>query len=59
MISLVEVYKRVEKSVIWVCHMAQKGKQVNFMLYKVEKTFCFCDWFLFNIQCILKRNAKF
>ena len=22
------------------------------LLYKVEKTFCFCDWFLFKRQCI-------
>ena len=29
-ISLVEVYKRVGKSVIWVCERAQKGQQMNF-----------------------------
>ena len=28
-ISLVEVYKRVVKSVIWVCERAQKGKQCS------------------------------
>ena len=30
-ISLVEVYKRVEESVIWVCERAQKGWQTNFV----------------------------
>ena len=30
-ISLVEVYKRVGKSVIWVRERAQKGQQMNFM----------------------------
>ena len=30
-ISLVEVYKRAGKSVIWVCERAQKGQQINFM----------------------------
>ena len=30
-ISLVEVYKRVGKSVIWVSERAQKGQQMNFM----------------------------
>ena len=29
--SLVEVYKRVRKSVIWVCKRAQKGYHMNFM----------------------------
>ena len=30
-ISLVEVFKRVGKSVIWVCEMAQRAEQMNFM----------------------------
>ena len=30
-ILLVEVFKRVEKSVIWVCEMAQRAEQMNFM----------------------------
>ena len=42
-ISLVEVYKREGRSVIWVCKRAQKDKQVNFIIYKVSKTFYFCD----------------
>ena len=59
-ISLVEVYKRVGKSVIWVCKRAQKCKWV-WWLWNIEKTFNFCDWFLFKRQCIFssKREAKF
>ena len=30
-ISPVEVFKRVQKSVIWVCEKAQKGWRMNFM----------------------------
>ena len=30
-ISLVEVYKRVGKSVTWICEGAQKGWRMNFM----------------------------
>ena len=30
-ILLVEVYKRVEKSVIWVRERAQRAEQMNFM----------------------------
>ena len=30
-ISLVEVYKRVGKSVIWVCERAKRAEQMNFM----------------------------
>ena len=33
-ISLVEVYKTLGKSVIWVCERAQKGQQMNFMALK-------------------------
>ena len=28
---LVEVYKRVGESVIWVCHRAQRAEQMNFV----------------------------
>ena len=30
-ILLTEVFKRVGKSVIWVCEMAQRAEQMNFM----------------------------
>ena len=30
-ISLVEGYKRLGKSVFWVCERAQKGEQMNFV----------------------------
>ena len=30
-ILLVEVYRRLRKSVIWVCERAQKGYQMNFI----------------------------
>ena len=30
-ISLVEVYKRVGKSVIWVCERDKRAEQMNFM----------------------------
>ena len=30
-ILLVEVFQRVGKSVIWVCEMAQRAEQMNFM----------------------------
>ena len=30
-ILLVEVFKRAGKSVIWVCEMAQRAEQVDFM----------------------------
>ena len=41
-ISLVEVYERAEKSVIWVGKKAQKSYQIHFMhdCGKVEKTVC-------------------
>ena len=42
-ISLVEVYKRVEKSVIRICERAQKGSQINFMALKSGETFYFFD----------------
>ena len=52
-ISLVEVYQRGGKSVIWVCERAQRANRCQILwLYKVEKTFYFCDWFLFKRQCI-------
>ena len=39
----VEVYERVEKSVIWVCERAQRANTWILWLYKVKKTFYFCD----------------
>ena len=50
-ILLVEVYKTVGKSVIWVCERAQTADRWISWLYKVEKTFCFCVWFI-KWQCI-------
>ena len=45
-ISLVEVYERVEKSVISVGKKAQKSYQIQFMsAEKVEKTICFIFFF--------------
>ena len=40
-ISLVEVYKRVGKPVIWVFKRAQKGQQMNFMALKCRKNVLF------------------
>ena len=51
-ILLVEVYKRAGKSVISVCERAQMANGWILWLYKVEKTFYFCDWFLSKRQCI-------
>ena len=42
-ILLVEVYERVGKSVIWVCERAQRANTWISWLYKVKKTFFFCD----------------
>ena len=42
-ILLVEVYERVGKSVIWVCERAQRANTWILWLYKVKKTFFFCD----------------
>ena len=50
--DLVEVVKRVGKSVIWVCERAHKGYQGILWLYKVKKTFYFWDWLLFKKHCI-------
>ena len=47
-----ELYKKVEKSVIWVCDRAQRANRWMLWLYKVRKTLYFCDWFLFKWQCI-------
>ena len=47
-ILLVEEYERVGKSVIWVCERAQRANRLILWPYKVEKTFYFCDWFLFK-----------
>ena len=47
-----QVYERVGKSVLWVCERAQRANRWILWLYKVEKTFYFCDWFLFKRQCI-------
>ena len=44
-ISLVEVYKRVGKTVISVCQKAQKGQQMHFKTVKVRETYRFCDLF--------------
>ena len=30
-ILLTEVFKRVGKAIIWVCEMAERGEQMNFM----------------------------
>ena len=35
------------KSVIWVCERTQRANRWIVWLYEVEKTFYFCDWFLF------------
>ena len=51
-ILLVEVYERVGKFVIWVCERAHRANRWILWLYKFEKTFYFCDWFLFKRQLI-------
>ena len=43
-----QVYERVGKPVIWVCKMAQRANRSISWLYKVEKTFYFCDLFPFK-----------
>ena len=42
-ILLVEVYRRVGKSVIWVCERTQRDNRYILWLYKVKKMFYFCD----------------
>ena len=42
-ILLVEVYEMVGKSAIWVCERAQRANTWILWLYKVKKTFYFCD----------------
>ena len=49
---LVEVYEREGKSVMRVCERAQRANRWILRLFKVEKTFYFCDWFLFKRQCV-------
>ena len=47
-ISLVDVYERVEKSVISVCKETRKSRLLTVALYgceKVEKLFLYCDIF--------------
>ena len=53
-ISLVEVYERVGKSVTLDSEKAQKGQQIHFKAVKKlrKQTFCFCDLFIFERQCI-------
>ena len=51
---LVVVYERVGKSVIRVCERTQRADRWIVWLYKVEKRFYFCDWFLF-----LKNDSAF
>ena len=55
-ILLVEVFKRARKSVIWVCEMAQRAEQVDFMTFyrtRVQNV-CACAWSLFSIIKICK-----
>ena len=40
-ISLVELYKRVDKSTIWVCTRAHKGLKMNFMALKSRENVIF------------------
>ena len=40
-ISLGEVYKRLGKSVIWVCERAQRAEQINVMALKSRDNFLF------------------
>ena len=42
-ILLVEAYEMVGKSAIWVCERAQRANTWILWLYKVKKTFYFCD----------------
>ena len=51
-ISLVGVYKRGGKSVIWVCEGPRRACRWILWLCKVEKMFYCCDWFLCKRQCI-------
>ena len=37
----VKVYKRVGKSVVWVCKRVQRGKQINVMVLKSRENFLF------------------
>ena len=51
-ILLIEVYERGVKSVIWVFERAQSANKWILLFQKVEKTFHFCDWFLFKWQLV-------
>ena len=46
-ISLVDVYEMIRKSVILVFNKAQKGLTDTNYGCEVEKTFWFCDLFIF------------
>ena len=41
-ILLGEVYKRLRKSVLWVCERAQRAEQMNFMALKSRDNVFFC-----------------
>ena len=62
-ISLVEVYKRVGKSVIWACERTQKGRQMNFMDFESRENVLFSfviDSYLKDSAFTeVKRDAKF
>ena len=40
------------------CESAQRANRWILWLYKVEKTFYFCDWSLFKRQCIIYSSRK-
>ena len=55
---LLEVYEGIGKSFIRVFNKAQKGMTgINYGC-EVEKTFCFCDLFIFQRQCIYSKGCK-
>ena len=60
-ISLVEVYKRVGKSVILVCEKAQRANRCILLVWKSWKNVLVCDLFILkdNAFTAVKKNARY
>ena len=56
--SLVEVDERIRKSVSLVFNKAQKGLTDTNYGCEIEKTFWFCDLFIFQRQWIYRKGCK-
>ena len=60
-ISLVEVYKRVGKSVILVCEKAQRANRCILLVWKSWKNVLVCDLFILKDSAFtaVKKNARY